>query len=74
MAQNIQALMARLQSLIHPTPDSTMSQAGNMDSYRQHVIQAQIQGQQPMTFEQFQQMMNQQNMQPRPTLPGLLGQ
>lgn len=37
------------------SPNSAVSQAGNMDAYRQHVIEAQTNGQTPMTFEQFQQ-------------------
>lgn len=54
-------MMARLLQVV--SPNSTMSQAGNMDAYQRYVQQAQIQGQQPMPFEQFQQMQQQQPQQ-----------
>ena len=68
MAINVQSLLAKLQSIV--SPKSTMSQAGNMDAYQKHVIQAQISGQKPMTFEEFQRLQQGQ----QPLQPGLLGQ
>ena len=41
------------------SPNSTISQAGNMADYQRHVIESQQNGQQPMTFQQFQQQAQQ---------------
>jgi len=63
MDQNQMAMMAQA---LKSSPGSTMSQAGNYDAYQQYVMQAQMNGQQPIPFEQFQQM----QQQPQPQMMG----
>ena len=60
MANNVLALLAKLQSLA--SPNSTLSQAGNMDAYQKHVMESQMQGVAPMTFEEFQKSIKPQGL------------
>ena len=48
--QNMLAML--LQKFI--SPNSTTGKLASQDAYQKHVIDAQTNGQQPMTFEQFQ--------------------
>lgn len=52
MADQKQNMLATLlQKFV--SPNSTAGQLGNDDAYRQHVIEAQTNGQQPMTKDEF---------------------
>lgn len=51
-SQKYAAALTRL--LSSASPQATVSQLGNADEYRKHVIEAQTNGQAPLTFVEFQ--------------------
>lgn len=59
------SLRAKLASLIRSNPQSTVGTVGNDDAYRQYAIDAQQNGQQPLTQAQWLQMQQSQAQVPQ---------